>query len=371
MRIIAIQDHLRTGGTEAQFLNLTRRWQAAGHEIHRVIFRKGGGLYRLAGDRVRLSCLQPFSTPFNWWAPGLRTILRRERPDRVICFGRNAHWSLSRSLEDRPYPGLVATVRGGRPIPPGYKRILRNAEAVVGNSHYARERALSIAVDPEKVTVIENGCRLAETPVVSRVDAREKLGASQDDLILLCVGSFVPGKSQGKLLELWGKLPTETRRKILLWFVGDGPQRQSLQKRASGLPDGRRIRFWGERDDPECFYMAADVTVSVSREESSPNALVESLWFGTPVLAIDCAGIRDMITEGDGFVYPPSREGLEAMRGRIGALADAGPAKVEFSSTPGAGVRARFDPEMRAGDYLKLMASLHPFSLQPKSDALS
>ncbi len=363
MRIAAIQDHLRTGGTEAQFLDLTRRWADDGHEVRRIVFRRGGALARMASEGPDPVYLQPGQTPFNWWAPGLTRLLRKLAPEKVICFGRNAHWSLARALSAGQHPGLVATLRGGRKIPGGYRRLLGEAEKVVVNSAYARERAIEAGVGAGAISVIENGCRLAGVSLPEPSAARSALGVDGSGKVFLCMGSFVPGKAQHRLLDVWDGMPPQIRKGAFLWFVGDGPCRRRLQRRAAAGPDPNRIRFWGDRTDPERFLAASDVTVSVSREESSPNALVESLWFGVPVLATRCAGVADIVeSDRDGRVYPDSAEGLAALRRTM--------ERVVTEGLPGAGleagvsprVRSRFDPAARARDYLAIFERMQSFT---------
>ena len=48
MKIIVLQDHLRSGGTERHAILLTRELAGLGHEARLVAFRPGGRLYALA-----------------------------------------------------------------------------------------------------------------------------------------------------------------------------------------------------------------------------------------------------------------------------------------------------------------------------------
>jgi len=371
MRIAAIQDFLRTGGTEAQFLDLTARWSRAGHEVRRIVFRRGGGLAKSSASGPPLLYLQPFAAPFNWWAPRLRRVLEDFSPDRVVCFGRNAHRALSRVLESGNQPGLMATMRSGRKLPSGYRRILRDAETVVANSHFGKSRAADVGADPTRIFIVENGCRLAEVPPPDSNTARASLKVGRGDFVFLCMGSFVPGKSQDRLLEIWEKfLKDEVRRKSQLWFVGEGPRRATIQKKAEKLSFPGQIKFWGDRSDPEQFFAAADATISVSREESAPNALVESLWFGTPVLATACAGVEEIVGEGDGRIFPDSPEGLRSLAHNIESMVLRSGRSDSESAAVASRARERFDPDVRAADYLDLFMKMGAFTLNRKSGDL-
>ncbi len=364
MRILAIQDYLRTGGTESQFLDLTARWAACGHDVSRLLFRRGGDLLPIAlrtGPPPRF--LQPVNSPWNWWAPGLKKLLRQERPDRVICFGRNAHWSLSRCIRDRRIPGLVATLRTGRNLPAGYRRILGAADAVVANSQFAARMAERQGADSRRIRVVENGCRLANSVLPERTAARAELGVEDGVTILLCLSSFVPGKAQERLLEIWAQLDAESRSRIRLWFVGGGPRKARLEAEAKRLPHCDQIQFWGNRNDPQTFLAAADAMVSVSREESSPNALVEGLWTGLPLAAYECAGVAELIVESaGGLLVPNSQTGQKQMADWIRTLPSQGDFRRISAAKYQNEARIRFNPQDRADEYLSIFKSLNPFS---------
>ncbi|MFP4351683.1 MAG: glycosyltransferase family 4 protein [Puniceicoccaceae bacterium] len=371
MRIVAIQDYLRVGGTEAQFLDLTARWASGGHEVRRLVFRRGGGLAEAArSGGPRPVFLQPFASPWNWWAPGLAGAVRDARPDRIICFGRNAHRAFAGSFPRESHPGVVATLRTGRALPAGYRRLLRGAGAVVANSAFAAERARALGVAGGRIHTIANGCLLADRPVPSRAEARAGFGVGESELVLVCLGSFVPGKAQERLIDEWNALAPESRGRARLWFVGDGPRRRAAQRRARRSADAGRIRFWGARADPGRFLAAADLSVSVSREESSPNALVESLWLGVPVLALACAGVAELVREGaDGFVVADSDEDRGAFGRKLGALLAEPDTLASLRGTAGRGGRERFDPGARARDYLRVFAEMTPFPAEEKGGA--
>ena len=288
-------------------------------------------------------------------------------PDRVICFGRNAHWSLARSCPQREYPGLVATVRTGRPLPRGYRRLLGGAERVVTNSAFARELALGQGSAPERTTVIENGCRLAGIPFPDRVEARCELGVVEKESVVLVMGSFVPGKSQGRVLSVWNRLAREERSRLRLWFVGDGPCRGRLEKEAKRLPGSDRIRFWGNQPTVEGFLAAADGLVSMSREESSPNVLVEGLCAGVPIAATSCAGVRELVApESGGRVAADSPEGEEQIREWIRTLPEEAASRRERAVAYSRKAATRFDPEKRAEDYLEILAQMEKFELRKR-----
>jgi glycosyltransferase involved in cell wall biosynthesis len=62
---------------------------------------------------------------------------------------------------------------------------------------------------------------------------------------------------------------------------------------------GRHVRLLGFQANPLCFLRAADLYCLSSRYEGMPNALVEAILCGTPVIATDCqSGPREILQEG-------------------------------------------------------------------------
>jgi len=363
MKITAVQDYLRVGGTEAQFLDLTARWSSGGHSVERLVFRRRGELSRKCGE-PEPQYLQPFSLPCNWWAPGLSRRLLKTNPDLVICFGRNAHWSLARQLKGSHLPGLVSTLRTGRHLPEGYKQLLRASEAVVGNSRFAAKLAENAGVSSERIHVIENGCRFAEGIPPEREEMRKEFLIEKGDRVILCLGSFVPGKAQSRLLNLWDQIAGVRRESMRLWFVGDGPMRGELERKVRKREDADRFIFWGNRSDPEKFLAAADALVSVSREESSPNALVEALCLGVPVAATRCAGVEEIVpSSAAGFLAEDSSAGERSLADWLSASPEVWKERHRIAMENASAECRRFDPTARSNDYLELFQNLKPLKL--------
>src|SRR5688572_2153137 len=91
MKILVIQDFLRSGGTERQSILLANAFAAGGHATTLLTFRPGGALASTVDKNVTCRALQPFDLRLDWFAPGLSSEVRRSAPEIVLCMGRMAN----------------------------------------------------------------------------------------------------------------------------------------------------------------------------------------------------------------------------------------------------------------------------------------
>ena len=135
-----------------------------------------------------------------------------------------------------------------------------------------------------------------------RAEARRALGLGPDGRLVLFVGNLVPIKAADRLVEAWGIL---SRSGALgehdrLAVVGEGRCRADLERQAAGLGLGSAIRFEGAIPPglvPR-WLSAADLLCLVSRNEGTPNVIVEALASGRPVVATPVGGVVDLIEHG-------------------------------------------------------------------------
>lgn len=357
MKILIVQDHLRSGGTERQSILLARAFTAGGHPATLVTFRPGGALAReLTGVEHR--ALTPVDLHLDWFAPGLLRSVGALAPDVVLCMGRMANCYAGFIQQRFPRVVVVGTMRTGKPLPFLFRRALRRVRHVVANSHAAKRTLIeSLALPPGNITVIHNSLVFPAGAALERNEAlRVTHGAGPTTLVLLCVAMFRSRKYQRELIEIAAGLPPELDWQ--LWLAGDGETRADCERMAQKRQLGHRVRFLGWQRDPSPFYRAADIAVHASRSESLSNFTIEAQAHGLPAVVYDAQGIGECFLPGvTGFVIP--RGDRAAFREIIDRLARATPAERQARAE-----RARvyasqtFDPQRHVRDYLELFARL-------------
>ena len=116
--------------------------------------------------------------------------------------------------------------------------------------------------------------RAAETPEI----------ALPDDYYV-SVGRLVPNKGWDTLLRAFSAQSNKTRGLVIL---GDGPERARLNALVETLELRERVYMPGYLSNPHPVVAQAKAYVSASRSEGFPNALVEAMALGCPVVSTDC-----------------------------------------------------------------------------------
>jgi len=97
------------------------------------------------------------------------------------------------------------------------------------------------------------------------------------------------------------ELPT-----VRVLLVGDGALKDQLVGRITTLGLGTQVKLLGERRDVAAILALSDLFVLSSRWEGMPNAILEAMAAGLPVLATRVDGTVDVVRDGEtGVLVPP------------------------------------------------------------------
>ena len=315
MKILIVQDYLRSGGTERHSVFMATAFAKAGHTVTLLTFRPRGVL-ELDSEQQPFAfrSLQSFDTHLDWFAPGLLKAAEEAAPDLVLCMGRMANCYAGFIQRRVPQAAVLCTMRTGKLLPYLFVRSLRRCRHIIANSHVAK-RVLTDDHDipSHKITVIHNSVlRFTDVSAPRNHALRNYHGANPTTAVLLNVAMFRPEKNQRELIELCAKLPGYLDWQ--LWLAGDGPMRQKCQRLAHDLGLGPRVKFLGYQSDPTPLYHASDLALLASQSESLSNFLIEAQLHGLPAVAYDIVGV--------GECFVPDRSGhLIANRDQTGFVA--------------------------------------------------
>ncbi len=246
----------------------------------------------------------------------LRAELRRQKPDGVISFSTETNGRVllaSMGLRCRvvvsersdpasmPLRWVWATLR---------RTLYRTAHAVVLQTEDAR-RWIVDNTGARRTVVIPNPAPIAEE------SADEARALPQP--LMLAMGRLRPEKGIDMLLDAFART-REAHPEWHLGIIGDGPEREMLERRVADLALGDAVTFAGLLERPTATLRQAQLFVLSSRFEGFPNALVEAMSLGLPAIAFDCpSGPRSIIHhEVDGLLVPAAQ--VEALAAAISRL---------------------------------------------------
>lgn len=362
MKILVIQDFLRSGGTERQSILLAHAFATAGHPTTLLTFRPGGALDPTVAANVIRLVLQPFDLGLDWFAPGLMSEVRRVGPEIVLCMGRLANCYAGGIQRKFPAVVVISTMRTGKPLPSRFVDSLRTVRHIVANSREARanlERQHGIPAD--KIAVIHNSLVFPATSGLPHdTSVRDSLrtlhGASPDTTVMLCVAMFRPEKNQRGLIEAVARFPGNFNWQ--LWLPGDGTARSECEQLVADKKLGARVKFLGFQRDPSALYAAADIAVHASASEALSNFVIEAQAHGIPAVVYQAQGMEECFIPGEtGWAIP--RGDPEGFRTTILRLANDPPsARAARAATARIFARKTFDPSAQVAAYLDLFDRL-------------
>lgn len=148
----------------------------------------------------------------------------------------------------------------------------------------------ALGINADKIMVHYTGLDQSRFMPRDRAEEKAKLGISSP--LILSVGALIPRKGQDLLIAALPALPD-----AMLMLAGRGESEADYHALASKLGVADRVSFLGSvlHDDLPALFAAADVMALVSSSEGLANAWVEALACGTPVVASDVGGIRELV----------------------------------------------------------------------------
>lgn len=131
---------------------------------------------------------------------------------------------------------------------------------------------------------------------------RKEMGYGEEQKIILCVGELLPNKNQTMAIHMMQGIVKQYPDAQLL-LAGNGPEKENLEKEIAKCSLQNNIQMLGYCTNLQDYQHIADVLVSCSKREGLPLNIVEAMLSGTPVVASNNRGHRELIQDGEnGFL---------------------------------------------------------------------
>lgn len=115
---------------------------------------------------------------------------------------------------------------------------------------------------------------------------------------IISIGRLVPQKGYDLLIPIVKKLVDVDKINVKLWIIGDGGERQNLERQARNLNLDGDIIFTGFLKNPYALLRQMNLFVCSSRAEGYSLVIAESLILGIPVVSTCCSGPNELLAEG-------------------------------------------------------------------------
>jgi len=261
--------------------------------------------------------------------PQLRDLVRRVGPDVLWTNNTKSHFLVSLS-------GLYRTT-GWIAFHHGYTKeawrtgiyneldrlSLPRAARVVTVCHDFAKQLQRKGVPADRIRVLRNPIRVSSPVMEAEKDGlRAQLGLEHSK-VLLSVGRLSLEKGHADLLRAMERLRAAKGQgfDLHLLIVGDGPERDRLQRLCSKLSLEDCVSFTGHQADVRLYYAISDLFILPSHSEGSPNVLLEAMAAGLPIIATAVGGLPEVLSDEVNALLVPKQD-VAQLVGAIGRLLD-------------------------------------------------
>jgi glycosyltransferase involved in cell wall biosynthesis len=361
-RILFVIPTLDRAGAEKQLASLATRLPRSEFSVEVCAMTRGGPYgapLEAAHIPVRVLDKRMKIDPVAAWRLG--RLIGRERYDIVHTwlFSANCY---GRAMAFRhKVPIVIASERCADhwkgPAELAMDRWLAGrTDAIVVNARAVARFYESCGLEPAKLVVIPNGIAWAPPPDVNRAEVLAEFDLPGNARVLGFVGRLWPQKRVRDLI--WAvEVIRNIKPEVHALIVGDGPERLELVDFAEKVAIQEKIRFAGARDDVPRLLAVMDILVLPSEFEGMPNAIMEAMAAGLPVVASNIPGNDELVIEGQtGFLVPVGD--TKALATRINQLLDDDVLRKSFGQAGQERVRTAFTMEQMVERHVALYRQL-------------
>ena len=279
---------------------IAREWPAGAQSAYRRVLLKPFAIGRAWRDAAfaRAACREVASGGYD-------LVQSHERIPCCDIFragdGVHREWLAQRARRRPPLARMLDR------LSPFHRRLLAaerslytspRLRAVICNSRMVRDEIVGhYGVDARLLHVIPNGIDgQVFHPDLRRhrTETRQRLGIPEDAPLFLFVGSGFERKGVDLLLDLWPRVDADAH----LVVVGRDSKMERYRQRAAASGLAGRVHFTGPQKEMGPWYGAADVFVLPTLYDPQPNAALEALSCGLPLLTSSKCGAAELVTPG-------------------------------------------------------------------------
>ena len=319
-RVLNVVPTLMCGGTENQFMALTRMLDRTRFDVEFACLRRWGPFVdELVDARIPLTEYQVTTfRSVNALAQQARLARHIARRRVQIVHAYNFYGNVFAIPPARLVaPVVIASIRDCAPyLTAMQKRVQRYAcqfaDRILVNADAVKDWLVKDGYDPSSITIIRNGVDLSRfdaTPDPERL--RRELGVPDGTPLVAVVSRLTRLKGLEHFLEAAAAISTRVPDARFLVVGETSPMDRAylgeLQQYAERLGVADRVMFTGLRTDIPSLLASVNVAVMPSLNEALSNVLLESMAAGAPTVATRVGGTPEALVDGvTGLLVPPA-----------------------------------------------------------------
>lgn len=365
-RILFVSTSTTLGGAEKTLYSLATLLDPQRFKVTGVVSLKPAGVYaqRLKSLGIPTHSLGLKGRPRLKDISALTALIEKEKPDIVHALMYQAI-QLCRLAKRRARVRfkLVSSPRVNYRTRSAFTllvdRVLKGGDDLLITESEASRAYLikKLGYGPAKVRTIYNGVDIARWSVSPTERSRKRLELllAEGDLLLGAVGRLDAQKGHSFLIDAVAKL--KTRVPVRCAIIGDGPKRTTLEAQIRRHRLEKHVWLLGERDDVTAWLSSFDIFVLPSLWEGLPNALLEAMALGLPVIASEVDGVSEVVRANESGVLVPPKNALNLAK-KIVELATDAPLRARLGEAAKETIAARFTLLEMLGSYEKTYQEL-------------
>ncbi len=330
IKVLHLVEDLKVGGLERTLAYIVENLDPSIFSVEVWCISAGGAIADElldTGHKLRVLNLHDYYNPLNVFQ-----LAKRLRHEKVVILHSHAYFANTM--------GRMAAILARVPVRFAHIQTSHWASHERSSRNYFVDRILShftnriiacsdsagrfqieaLKISPQKIFTLHNCTDIQRyASQEATAAARKELGIGENDLVLGSVGRLEKLKGHRLLLEVTKDL-IESFPTLKLVIIGDGVEREILEKKRSDLGLADHVILVGLRNDVERLLPVLDVYVQPTiGREGLPLTVIEAMAARLPVVASDIGGTCEAVTHNKtGILVPPGdQDSLTSALSRI------------------------------------------------------
>ncbi len=305
--------NLAAGGAERVFVNLLKEFDRSRFYLHMIVVDPTGPYLKIVPEDIAFHGLG--YKKVSRATPEIVNTIKKIKPDIILSTIDHLNLALllvKPFLPDKTLLFLRECNLTSSNLSKGFKncifrilkkRLLNFADRIICPANAIKnDLQINFGIRPEKMITIYNPVQVEE--IRSNLQPHNP-DRHNSDYKIVSAGTLEHRKGFDLLINAMSET-VKKNNKIHLTLLGDGPEKENLKKQIESLSLSENVTLEGYQENPYIYFSRADLFVLSSRYEGLPNAMLESLACGTPVVAFNCPGGIDeiIVNESQGALVP-------------------------------------------------------------------